>query len=169
MQMSFRKFAQFLPLAALVVMAGACGGAEAPPAQPPAEPPAAAPAPTPAATPARRVFFVEPQDGATVKSPVKLRFGVEGYELAPVPKDPIKPEQVRAGMGHHHVGVEMDCLPAGTEIVKGTPSWVHFGTGSTEIDMQLEPGKHKLTLQLGDDLHRTIEGLCQTITVNVEK
>jgi len=155
---------------ALMVAASACGGSE-PPAQPPAEAPAAAPAPPPAApaAPARRVFFVEPLDGATVKSPVKLRFGLEGYELAPVPKDPIKPEQVRAGMGHHHVGVEMDCLPAGTEIVKGTPSWVHFGTGSTEIDMQLEPGTHKLTLQLGDDLHRTIEGFCQTITVNVQK
>ena len=60
-------------------------------------------------------------------------------------------------------------LPAGTEIVKGTPSWVHFGTGATEIDVQLEPGTHKLTLQLGDDLHRTIDGFCQTITVNVEK
>jgi hypothetical protein len=154
---------------AFMVAASACGGSE-PPAQPPAEAPAAAPAPAPApAAPARRVFFVEPQDGATVKSPVKLRFGLEGYELAPVPKDPIKPEQVRPGMGHHHVGVEMDCLPAGTEIVKGTPSWVHFGTGSTEIDMQLEPGTHKLTLQLGDDLHRTIEGFCQTITVNVQK
>lgn len=155
---------------AFMVAASACGGSEPAPAQPAAEAPAAAPAPTPTpATPARRVFFVEPQDGATVKSPVKLRFGLEGYELAPVPKDPIKADQVRAGMGHHHVGVEMDCLPAGTEIVKGTPSWVHFGTGSTEIDMQLEPGTHKLTLQLGDDLHRTIEGLCQTITVNVQK
>ena len=68
-------------------------------------------------------------------------------------------------MGHHHLGIDMDCLPAGTEIVKGTPSWVHFGTGATEIDVQLEPGTHKLTLQLGDDLHRTIEGFCQTITV----
>lgn len=165
----FWMFAQSMPLAVLVVAASACGGSE-PPAQPPAEtPPAAAPAPPPPAAPARRVFFVEPQDGATVKSPVKLRFGLEGYELAPVPKDPIKPEQVRAGMGHHHVGVNMDCLPAGTEIVKGTPSWVHFGTGNTEIDMQLEPGTHKLTLQLGDDLHRTIEGFCQTITVNVQK
>ena len=165
----FWMFAQSMPLAMLVVAASACGGSE-PPAQPPAEtPPAAAPAPPPPAAPVRRVFFVEPQDGATVKSPVKLRFGLEGYELAPVPKDPIKPEQVRAGMGHHHVGVNMDCLPAGTEIVKGTPSWVHFGTGNTEIDMQLEPGTHKLTLQLGDDLHRTIEGFCQTITVNVQK
>ena len=162
-------FAQSMPLAAFVVAASACGGSE-PPAQPPAEAPAAAPAPTPPpAAPARRVFFVEPQDGATVKSPVKARFGLEGYELAPVPKETITAEQVRPGMGHHHLGIDMDCLPAGTEIVKGTPSWVHFGTGATEIDVQLEPGTHKLTLQLGDDLHRTIEGFCQTITVNVQK
>ena len=153
---------------AFVVAASACGGSEPPPAQPAGEPPAAAPAPAPSA-PARRVFFVEPQDGATVKSPVKAKFGLEGYELAPVPKETITPEQVRPGMGHHHLGIDQDCLPAGTEIVKGTPSWVHFGTGATEIDVQLEPGTHKLTLQLGDDLHRTIEGLCQTITVNVQK
>jgi hypothetical protein len=164
-----RTFAQSMPLPSFVIAASACGGSE-PPAQPPAEAPAAAPAPAPApAAPARRVFFVEPQDGATVKSPVKARFGLEGYELAPVPKETITAEQVRAGMGHHHLGIDMDCLPAGTEIVKGTPSWVHFGTGATEIDVQLEPGKHKLTLQLGDDLHRTLEGFCQTITVNVEK
>jgi hypothetical protein len=115
------------------------------------------------------VYFIEPKDGATVTSPVKLRFGLDGYELAAVPTDPIKPEQVRPGVGHHHIGVNMDCLPTGTEIVKGTPSWVHFGTGNTEIDMQLPPGKTKLTLQLGDDLHRTIEGFCESITVNVEK
>jgi hypothetical protein len=154
-----------IPLAVFVVAASACGGSEPAPAEPAAETPAAAPAP---AAPARRVFFVEPADGATVKSPVKLRFGLEGYELAAVPEGTITPEQVRAGMGHHHLGVDMDCLPAGTEIVKGTPSWVHFGTGNTEIDMQLTPGPHKLTLQLGDDLHRTVDGFCQTINLTVE-
>ena len=159
-------FAQSMPLAAFVIAASACGGSE--PAPPAAETPAAAPAAAPE-TPARRVFFIEPQDGATVTSPVKARFGLEGYELAPVPEGTITAEQVRSGMGHHHLGIDMDCLPAGTEIVKGTPSWVHFGTGATEIDVQLEPGTHKLTLQLGDDLHRTIEGFCETITVNVEK
>lgn len=164
----FQMFSQLMPLAVFVVAASACGGTE-PPAQPAAEAPAAVPAPAAPAASARRVFFVEPQDGATVKSPVKLRFGLEGYELAPVPQGTITPDQVRAGMGHHHVGVDMDCLPAGTEIVKGTPSWIHFGTGATEIDVQLEPGSHKLSLQLGDDLHRTVEGLCQTITVNVQK
>lgn len=159
-------FAQSMPLAAFVIAASACGGSE--PAAPAADAPAAAPAPA-AEAPARRVFFIEPQDGATVKSPVKARFGIEGYELAPVPEGTITAEQVRSGMGHHHLGIDQDCLPAGTEIVKGTPSWVHFGTGATEIDVQLEPGTHKLTLQLGDDLHRTIEGFCETITVNVEK
>jgi hypothetical protein len=163
----FRMFAHLLPLAAFTIAAGACGGSE--PAQPAGDAPAAAPAPAPPAAPTRRVFFIEPQDGATVKSPVKARFGLEGYELGPVPTETITAEQVRPGMGHHHLGIDMDCLPAGTEIVKGTPSWVHFGTGATEIDVQLEPGTHKLTLQLGDDLHRTIEGFCQTITVNVEK
>jgi hypothetical protein len=74
---------------AFVVAATACGGSE-PPAQPASEAPAAAPAPAPApAAPARRVFFVEPQDGATLKSPVKSRFGLVGYELSPVPKETI--------------------------------------------------------------------------------
>ena len=159
---SLRAITRSMPLAIFVMAASACGGSAPAPAPAAEAPPAAAPA-----APARRVFFVAPADGATVKSPVKLRFGIEGYELSPVPQGTITPEQVRAGMGHHHVGVDMDCLPAGTEIVKGTPSWIHFGTGNTEIDMQLTPGTHKLTLQLGDDLHRTVDNLCQTITVNV--
>jgi hypothetical protein len=140
-------------LVALVMTVHACGSNES--SSPPASPPA----------PTRRVFFVEPQDGATVKSPVHLQFGLEGYELAPVPEGTI--ETARPGMGHHHVGIDTDCLSTGATIVKGTPSWVHFGDGKSEIDMQLTPGQHKLSLQLGDDLHNTIEGLCQTITVNV--
>jgi len=135
---------------AALTAVSACGGAQQPPA-----------------APAARVYFVEPKDGASVKSPVHLVFGIEGYQLAPVPAGTITPEQVRAGMGHHHLGVDQDCLPAGTEIVKGTPSWVHFGKGDTTIDMQLTPGPHKLTLQLGDDLHRTVDSLCQTIQINV--
>ena len=56
--------------------------------------------------------------------------------------------------------------PAGTTIEKAAP-WVHFGTGNSEIDMQLPTGMHKLTLQLGDDMHRAVAGLCTSITVNV--
>jgi hypothetical protein len=130
-------------LAAGIIVTGACGGSE------PAGP---------------RVFYVEPQNGTTVKSPVKLRFGIESYELAAVPTGDIT--MARKGMGHHHVGVDTDCLPAGSVIPKANP-WVHHGGGQTEMDMQLTPGTHKLTLQLGDDTHTTIEGLCSSVTITV--
>jgi hypothetical protein len=141
---------RLLPVASLVVGVGGaltvagCGSADAP----------AAP----------RVFFVQPENGATVKSPVKLEFGIENYQLAAVPAGTVA--DARPDMGHHHVGVDTQCLPAGAEIPKASP-WVHFGTGNSTIDMQLPPGRHTLTLQLGNDLHQTIEGLCTTIEVNV--
>jgi len=112
-----------------------------------------------------RIFFIEPKNGATVKSPVHLKFGIENYKIAAVPDGTVT--TVRPGVGHYHVGVDQDCLKPAATIVKGTPSWVHFGKGDSEIDMQLTPGKHKLSLQLGDDLHNTVKGLCSTITVNV--
>jgi len=112
-----------------------------------------------------RIFFIEPKNNATVKSPVHLKFGIENYKIAAVPEGDVK--TARPGVGHYHVGVEQDCLKPGETIVKGTPQWVHLGKGDTEMDMQLTPGKHKLSLQLGDDLHNTVQGLCSTITVNV--
>ena len=112
-----------------------------------------------------RIFFVEPKNNATVKSPVHLKFGIENYKIAAVPEGDVK--TARPGVGHYHVGVDQDCLKPGATIVKGTPQWVHFGKGDSDIDMQLTPGKHKLALQLGDDLHNTVPGLCATITVNV--
>jgi uncharacterized protein DUF4399 len=113
-----------------------------------------------------RVFFVEPKNNATVTSPVHMKFGSEGIEISPVPPGDLK--DTRPGMAHYHVGIDQDCLPPGKNIVKGTPSWVHFGDGKDVFDSQLTPGKHKLALQLGDDLHNTMPGACQVITVNVK-
>jgi hypothetical protein len=147
------KFKSHLALLAALVAVSACGSNESPKE-------------TTAAAPGKpRVFFEEPKDGATVKSPVHLKFGIENYQLAAVPQGTV--ETARPGIGHHHVGVDQDCLAPGTTIVKGTPAWVHFGDGKSEIDMQLPPGPHKLSLQLGDDLHKTSEGLCQTISITV--
>ena len=112
-----------------------------------------------------RIFFVEPKNGASVKSPVHLEFGIENYMIAAVPDGTVT--TARPGVGHYHVGVDTGCLKSGETIVKGTPSWIHFGKGDSKIDMQLTPGKHKLALQLGDDLHNTVKGLCASITVNV--
>ncbi len=113
-----------------------------------------------------KVSFVEPKNGATVTSPVHMKFASEGITISPVPAGDVK--EARPGMAHYHVGIDQDCLPPGKNIVKGTPSWVHFGDGKDVFDSQLTPGKHKLALQLGDDLHNTMPGACQVITVNVK-
>ena len=163
--MNLRKCLVGLALVGSAVASSACGS-EAPPAESgskPAPPAASAPAAKPAASSKLRVYFVEPQEGATVKSPVRLRFGIEGYEIGAVPSNV---EKARPGVGHHHVAIDSECLPPGSVIPKAAP-WVHFGDGKNEIDMQLPPGPHKLTLQLGDDAHTTIEGLCASINVTV--
>ncbi len=160
------------PFAALTlaVFVSACGGGSETPAQ---SKPAEAPAPAPAAASAAsampagpHVMFVEPTDGATVKSPVHIKLEMANYELAAVPKGTV--ETARTGMAHHHLGVDTQCLPAGEAIPKASP-WVHFGDGSTEMDLQLPPGDHTITAEAGDDLHHAVEGMCSTITVHVSE
>jgi hypothetical protein len=113
-----------------------------------------------------KVFFSEPKNGATVKSPVHVVFGSDMFTIAPVPPGEIAPEAVRANTGHYHLGVDTDCLPAGSVIPKANP-WIHFGKGDNTIEMQLTPGPHKLVVQAGDDRHATMTGLCETINVTV--
>jgi Domain of unknown function (DUF4399)/Family of unknown function (DUF6130) len=148
----------------LPMMVGACGSEPEKSATPESAPARTAPA-APSGRP--RVFFVEPKDSATLKSPVELKFGLENYELSAVPPGEIT--TVRPGVGHHHVGVDQTCMPPGTNIVKGTPAWIHFGKAETGMSpgLQLTPGEHKLSLQLADDMHNAIEGLCETITITV--
>ena len=86
------------------------------------------------------------------------------FTIAPVPEGEVT--TVRANTGHYHLGVDTDCLAAGSVIPKANP-WVHFGKGNDNIDMQLTPGPHKLAVQAGDDKHATMTGLCEVINVTV--
>lgn len=144
-------------VALIALAAAACGQPE--PEPEPVE--MAEPEPEPAGP---RVFFVQPTDGATVQSPVGLEFSTENFPIVPVPEGTVT--ETRPDLGHHHVGIDTDCLAAGTVVPSAAP-WIHFGDGSNVIDMQLPPGEHRLTLQVGNDLHETIDGLCSIITVNV--
>ena len=145
----------------------ACGGAapEAEPMEAPMEAPAAPEAPMEdrsSETP--MVGFVSPTDGATVSSPVSMEFIVSNLNISPVPAEVENPRQ---GMGHHHLGIDTECLPVGEAIPKADP-WVHFGDGSKVFETLLTPGAHTLTVQIGDDLHVTQDGLCTTISITVE-
>jgi hypothetical protein len=157
-------------VAAVTLCVGACGGGEAPQPESQAETPAAAPAADEHTGHAGggRVFFVSPKNGETIKPTHRFEFGSEMYTIAPVPEGTITEAQVRPGMGHYHLGIDTGCVPAGQEIPRGNPTWIHFGTGNNNIDMQaLTPGPHTFSVQAGDDLHRGVEGLCETITVTV--
>ncbi len=125
--------------------------------------PEPAPAPEPEPT-GPRAYFIQPADGATVQSPVRLEFGAEDFRIAAVPEGTVT--ETRPDLGHFHVAIDADCLPAG-EVIPSAAPWVHFGDGKNIIDMQLPPGPRRLTLQIGDDLHQTIGGLCSTISVSV--
>ena len=127
-------------------------------------PESAEPNPVEEASGAPRVFFVEPAGGATVQAPVRLVFGAENFTI-----EPVGDETVHPGAGHMHIGIDTQCLPAGTVIPKASP-WVHFGDGSMEIDVDLTAGEHTIALQIGDGEHRTVDepGLCNMITFTVE-
>lgn len=91
------------------------------------------------------VYFIAPQDGATVTSPVTVKFGLKGMGIAP------------AGItfdntGHHHLIIDAD-LPPLDAPVPTDAQHVHFGKGQSETTVELKPGKHTLQLLLGDFGH----------------
>src|SRR5437868_3266044 len=121
-------------------------------------------APEMAAAPAgAKVFFKNLKDGQTVTSPVKVRMGVSGITLDTA-------GSMMANTGHHHLLVDDgDSIPMGTVVPKDS-THLHFGKAQTETTITLPPGKHKLTLQLADGLHRSYGSqLSSTVTVNVKK
>jgi hypothetical protein len=54
--------------------------------------------------------------------------------------------------GHHHLLIDTELPELGLPIPKDEHH-VHFGDGSTETEIMLEPGEHTLQLLLGDHLH----------------
>ena len=157
------------PRALALLFLVACGGGDAPAEAPPAEEPAAeAPAAEepaaeePAADTKLRVFFVEPADGATLTSPVKIVMGVEGMKVHPAGP------QVE-GTGHHHLIIGPAGIPEGTQ-VPADEKHIHFGKGQTEAEIELPPGEHKLTMQFADGSHTSYgEVMAATITITVEE
>lgn len=92
------------------------------------------------------VYIQSPADGATVASPVTVRFGLKGMGVAPAG---IKFE----GTGHHHLLIDTE-LPLNLGLpLPATEQVIHFGKGQTETTIELPPGKHTLQLVLGDLLH----------------
>src|SRR3954466_5396868 len=86
-------------------------------------------------------YIISPKDGATVKSPVTVVFGLKGMGVAPAG---VKFEN----SGHHHLLIDT-AVPSDLNAPLPTSDQVkHFGKGQTETSIELAPGKHTLQLVL---------------------
>jgi hypothetical protein len=141
------SFLPRLALAALVLTASGIALAERTPSPPGAE-----------------VYIVSPKDGAKIKGPVTVVFGLKGMGIAPAG---IKFDNT----GHHHLLIDTDPPTDLSLPMPANEKNVHFGKGQTETTLTLPPGKHTLQLVLADSLHTPHEPavISKKITITVEK
>ena len=109
------------------------------------------------------VYIVSPKDGAKVKGPVTVVFGLKGMGVAPAG---IKFDN----SGHHHLLIDSDPPADLSQPLPANEKTVHFGKGQTETTLTLPPGKHTLQLVFGDLLHVPHDPavISKKITITVE-
>ena len=108
------------------------------------------------------VYIISPKDGAKVKGPVVVLFGLKGMGIAPAG---VKFDNT----GHHHLLVDMD-VPADLSVpMPATDKLLHFGKGQTQTSLNLAPGKHTLQLVFADLNHRAFNPplVSKKITITV--
>lgn len=116
------------------------------------------------------VYFVGLADGAVVKSPLTVVFGLAGMGVAPA-------EVTRENTGHHHLLINRPAFGQGEfgaeEFILAIPSddnHKHFGGGQTQLTLDLPAGQHTLQLVLGDQGHvpHVPPVVSDVITITVE-
>ena len=107
------------------------------------------------------VTFTNLGDKATVTSPLRLQFSVTGMTVKPA-------GQPEKGTGHHHLIINGGPIPTGT-VIPADDKHLHFGGGQTEGEIKLPPGKHTLTLQFADGVHKSYgPDWSQTLSITVK-
>jgi hypothetical protein len=110
-----------------------------------------------------KVHFGNLKEGQTVSSPLKVEMVAEGMHVDTA-NGMLKPAS-----GHHHILVDIDSIPTG-EVIKKDSVHLHFGNAQTSAEIKLPPGRHSLTLQFADAMHRSYGSrLTNKITVNVKQ
>ena len=100
-----------------------------------------------AAPPNSVVYFINLKDGDSVKSPIKIQFGLSGMGVAPAGVE-------KPSTGHHHLLIDTTLTPEqAKEPIPADDHHLHFGGRQTETTLTLPPGRHTLQLVLGDWSH----------------
>jgi Domain of unknown function (DUF4399) len=110
------------------------------------------------------VYIIKPANGARVKSPLTVVFGLKGMGIAPAG---VKFDNT----GHHHLLIDTEQPADPTQPLPATDSIRHFGKGQTEATLDLPPGKHTLQLLFADFTHTpfTPNVVSSRITITVTK
>ncbi|MEN9464187.1 MAG: hypothetical protein RL217_368 [Pseudomonadota bacterium] len=109
------------------------------------------------------VYIISPKDGAVVKSPVMVEFGLKGMGIAPAGTD-------KANTGHHHLLINVKEEPKSGQPIPADAQHLHFGGGQTQTTLNLEKGTYSLQLNLGDMHHIPFEPplVSPKITIEVQ-
>jgi Domain of unknown function (DUF4399) len=110
-----------------------------------------------------KVYFINLKDGARVKSPFLVQFGLSGMGVAPAGVE-------KPNTGHHHLLIDTKLTPEQMKTaIPADDTHKHFGGGQTETMVTLPKGKHTLQLVLGDWSHIPYQPsiMSQPITVRV--
>jgi hypothetical protein len=112
--------------------------------------------------PGAKVYFIEPKDGAEVKSPFKVVFGLSGMGVAPAGTQ-------FENAGHHHLLIDEPQVDLVAPLPV-TDNIKHFGKGQTETMLELKPGKHTLQLLFADWKHQAHNPalMSEKVTVTVK-
>ena len=97
-----------------------------------------------------RVYFVQPADGQIFDSQdqagIEVIFGLTGMQVSPAGIS-------EPNSGHHHLLINVEQLPDLTNPLPATDQVRHFGKGQTITRVKLSPGKHRLQLIVGNQVH----------------
>src|SRR6516164_9487895 len=108
------------------------------------------------------LYFVWPQNGATIKGGFWCRFGLRNMGVTHAGDD-------FQNSGHHHLLIDVNEPLDANEPIPQDKNHLHFGAGQTEAMIELPPGEHTLQLVLGDwshlPFHPPIMSDAVTITV----
>ena len=99
-----------------------------------------------------KVMIIFPRNGKTVKSPVRVAFGLKGMGVCPAGL--VLPDgKPMPNTGHHHLLVDAEKMPSMALPLVASKTLLHFGGGQTEVTLDLPPGKHTLQLVFADFAH----------------
>ena len=106
------------------------------------------------------VYFIAPYNGARIRGPVVVRFGLRNMGVT-------QAGSTASNSGHHHLLIDVNDPIDPNEPIPSDKNHLHFGGGQTETSLDLPPGRHTLQLVLGDAQHRPFNPMLMSPKIRI--